>query len=396
MAMTRREMLLGSGVAAFAIGAGHQAFAQISDPLKIGWMVTLTGPASAPGIGFDRGVRYAVDQLNAAGGVKGRKIELITRDTQGDPTKAVNTAQELISQQKVNILLGPTNSGEALATTPIFTRFKMVSLTGGAVDELIDPVKYPYAFRTAPYGKQWDEAVRTYCKTVLKPKKVAVIGDTTGYGVASVAQTVAGFKADGTDVAYSATIDATQADVTPDLLRMKDAGAEVIVVWTTSNGLQARILNARASQNWNVPVAGHPTLGSGEVRRLLDRPENWDDVYVVGFKSCTRDATGALPARTQQFIDQAHGKIELSDTLLFLVLISVDQVNLFAKAVADTGSTSGPTIADYFNHLKGFQGVFGDYSFSPQDHNGYATDQVVLCLANSGREGVMKRAPGYT
>src|SRR4029079_10443092 len=119
MAISRRDVLLGTavarGVAAFSSPA--PGIAQC-EPVKIGCLAAMTGPSSAPTIGFNRGGNFAVDAINAGGGVKGRKIELCMRDTQGDPTKAVNATQELISQAKVHAIWGPLNSGEALATTP--------------------------------------------------------------------------------------------------------------------------------------------------------------------------------------------------------------------------------------------------------------------------------------
>jgi ABC-type branched-subunit amino acid transport system substrate-binding protein len=94
MAISRRDVLLGS---AGAVGAATFSFPKPaiaqSEPIKIGWLAAMTGPSSAPTIGFNRGVLFAVDAINSAGGVKGRKIEIITRDTQGDPTKAVNATQ---------------------------------------------------------------------------------------------------------------------------------------------------------------------------------------------------------------------------------------------------------------------------------------------------------------
>src|ERR1700733_15117410 len=209
------------GAAPFA----RPALAQ-SSPILIGWLAALTGPSSAPAIGFDRGVKFATDEINTAGGVKGRKIEVITRDTQGDPTKAVNATQEMISQLKVHGIWGPLNSGEALATTPIMARAKMPDLHPCVVESLIDPVKFPNAFRMAPSNSQWDDAVRNYCLKVLKVKKVAVIGDTTGYGTTAVGASVAAFKKDGAEVVYQANIDATQPDMTPDMLRAKNAGTE--------------------------------------------------------------------------------------------------------------------------------------------------------------------------
>ena len=156
-----------------------------TEPIKVGWLVALTGPNSSPGIGFDRGIKYAADEINKAGGMKGRKIEVITRDTQGDPTKAVNAALELINKEKVEFTIGPTNSGEGLATTPVIARSKIPSLVYGVVDTLIDPQKYPYAFRVLPSNQQWTEAVHNYALNILKKKKVGIIGDATGYGTAT-------------------------------------------------------------------------------------------------------------------------------------------------------------------------------------------------------------------
>ena len=79
--------------------------------MRIGWLAALTGPSSAPAIGFNRGVLFAAEAINAAGGVKGRKIEIVTRDTQGDPTKAVNATQEMISSAKCPCGLGADQFG---------------------------------------------------------------------------------------------------------------------------------------------------------------------------------------------------------------------------------------------------------------------------------------------
>ena len=98
---------------ALAIAFAALPFATLAQtsapPIKIGWLVALTGPNSSPGIGFDRGIKYAVDEINQSGGVKGRKMEVVTRDTQGDPTKAVNAALELMNKEKVDFMIGPTN-----------------------------------------------------------------------------------------------------------------------------------------------------------------------------------------------------------------------------------------------------------------------------------------------
>ncbi len=395
MLITRRGAMLAS--AATLLGAApfaRPALAQ-SGPILIGWLAALTGPSSAPAIGFDRGVKFAVEEINAGGGVKGRRIEIVTRDTQGDPTKAVNATQDMISRQKVNAIWGPTNSGEALATTAVMARAKMPNIHPCVVDSLIDPAKYPNAFRVAPSNGQWDDAVRNYCENVLKVTDVAVIGDTTGYGTSAVAASVAAFKKEGANVTYQTQIDATQPDVTPDMLRMKNAGAKVIVVWSVSTGMEARLMNVRATLGWDVPIVGHPALGSGDVRQLLEKASNWEKVYMIGYASCSYDANGKLPPRTAAFVARLAGKVALDDTSLWWVASGYDAVKLVAEAVDATGSTASDAIIGYWNSLRAYPGIFGAYTWTPEQHNGYPTSEVVMSQANSQKDGAFKLAPGY-
>ncbi len=389
MQIDRRGLLAGAA----ALGLARPSFAQSSEPIRIGWLASLTGAASAPAVGFDRGVQFATAAINAAGGVKGRMIEVVTRDTQGDPTKAVNATQDLISRAKVNAVWGPTNSGESLAVTPILARAKMPNIHPCVVDSLIDPAKYPNAFRIAPSNGQWDDAVRNYTMKTLGVKDVAVFGDTTGYGTTAVAASVAAFGKDGARVAYQAQIDSTQPDVSPDMLRAQQAGAKAIIVWTVAVGMLSRLMNARASMGWDVPILGHPSLGSGEIRGLLDKPSNWNKVYMAGYRSCSFDAAGKLPERSQAFVSSLAGKVNLSDTLLWWVACGNDAVHLIASAVEATGESTSAAIIGDWDKTKGYPGVFGDYSFTPTQHNGYPQDGVVMSEANTQKDGAFTLAP---
>ncbi len=395
MPFTRRKLILGASTLLAAPAIIRSARAD-AETIRFGWLTTMTGPLSAPGIGFDRGVRWAVEQINNAGGVHGRKLELITRDTQGDPTKAVNAVQELINRVKVHSVFGPTNSGEALATTPILARAKIPTLTAGVVDSLIDPVKFPNAFRVAASNTQWDDAVRNYTLKIVKGTKIAITADATGYGTSAVNASLASFKKEGAEIVFDSVIDATQADVMPDMLRMRNAGADVIVSWTVSAGMAARQMNARASMGWDIPIVGHPALGTGDIARLLDKPSNWEKVYMIGYRSSSYDAAGKLPPRAQALVDKVKGKIQLDDTLLWWVLSGVDGVNLIADAVRETkGDSSSAAIIGYLNGLQGYPGVFGTYRFSPDQHNGFPPEEVVMQQASKRRDGAFDLAPGY-
>jgi branched-chain amino acid transport system substrate-binding protein len=397
MSLTRRGFALASA-GTLVSGLVRPAWAA-AEPIRIGFLAPLTGAASGPTrLGFQPGVQLAVDDINAAGGVLGRKIHLITRDTQSDPTKAVNAAQELIASQKVHVMVGPMNSGETLAATPILARAKMPDFHPCFVDSLIDPVKYPYAFRVNSRSGQLDDAVRAYVLNVAKIRDVAVIGDTTGYGTSAVVSCVAGFKAAGANVLYQSQVDATQPNVKPDLLRAQAAGAKFVILWSVSAELLARMMNERAQIDWDVPFTGHPSLGSGEVHNLLDKPSNWEKVYTLGFRSCAYNSAGKLPPRTEAFVKRLHGKkVDLSNTVLYYILNGYDLIALPMAAVKGAGGTDPAAIIKYVNTLEaGWPGLSATYKFSPTQHNGLPTEEIVMVAANSMRDGAYDLAPGYS
>ena len=270
MTISRRQVLAGSAVGAVSLAAGVASPAiAANEPIKVGYLPALTGPSSSTGVGINRGVQLAVEEINNGGGVNGRKIELVSRDTQSDPTKAVNAVAELTQRQKVAMIFGPVNSGEALAATPLIARDKTPMLHPCWVDELIDVKKYPMAFRIAPTNTQVGNGANHYVVDVLKLKKVAVVSDTTGYGTASVNTYVPLLKAKGADVVYTNHIDAANPDLKPELLRMQSAGAQAIMPWSVNAGFLSRICNTRGAMGWDVPIVGQTTLGSGQTKALL-------------------------------------------------------------------------------------------------------------------------------
>jgi branched-chain amino acid transport system substrate-binding protein len=394
MALRRRDLVLAS---AATIGVARPALAQQSEPIRLGWLAALTGPGSSAGIGFDRGLRFGVEEINAAGGVDGRRIEILARDTQGDPTKCVNAVQEMINRLRTHVIWGPVNSGESLAAAPILARARMPNLFPGVVDQLADPAKFPSAFRVAPSSSQWAEAAHRYCLGVLKLPEIAVVGDTTGYGTSAADASEAMLKRDGAKVVGKYLIEAQQTDVTADLTRMRNAGAKVILVWSVNGGLLSRIINTRSQMGWDVPVAGHPVLGSGEVKALLAKPENWEKVYAVGYRNCSFDTEGKLPPRTDEFVRKLQGKVALHDTSLWWLASAYDVAHMVANAVRATGgSTDSARLIAHWEGLGHWPGVFGTYSFSASNRNGFTGSEVVMQLANSNRDGAFTIAPGYS
>src|SRR6202012_151394 len=395
MALTRRQALVSAGAAALASGLAKPAIAA-KEPIRMGYLPALTGPSPSTGIGINRGVQLAVDEINAAGGLDGRQIELITRDTQSEPTKAVNGAAELAKGEKVSVVIGPVNSGESLAVVPLLARSNVPQVHPCWVDTLTDPKKYPMCFRNAPTNQQIGGAANRYVVDVLKRKKVAVISDTTGYGVASVNAYVPMLKEIGAEVVYQGNIDSANPDLKADFLRIQSAGAEAIMPWSVNAGFLSRIINTRGQMAWDVPIVGQTTLGSGQTRDLLEKPEYWAKVYPNNFRPVCYAPGGKLPDRTLAFLDRLRAaKVEFADTLLWWIAVGYDTPRMVAEAIKNSGSEPEQGGGD-LNKLTGYPGVYGDISYTPDEHNGYPDNEIVMVEANSLKNGAFNLAPGYT
>ena len=397
MRINRRQALAGSAASAAALATGicRPALAN-TEPIRIGYLPALTGPSSSTGIGINRGTELAVKEINAAGGVKGRQLELIVRDTQSDPTKAVNASTELTRRHKAHVIWGPLNSGEALAATPLIARDGVPQMHPCWVDALTDPKKYPLAFRNAPTNQQIGGAANHYVVSILKAKKVAVVSDTTGYGTASLNAYVPMLKTVGAEVVYEGSIEASNPDVKPEMLRMQSGGAQAIMPWSVNAGFLSRLINTRAEMNWDVPIVGQTTLGSGQTKALLKKAEYWEKVYPNNFRNCSYNASGQLPPRTVEFVERIRkAGIEMSDTLLWWIALGYDGPRLIADAVKEVG-TEPEAIAGYWNKTSGWPGVYGTITWTPDLHDGFQNNEIIMCQANSLKDGAFTLAPGYT
>ena len=157
------------------------------------------------------------------------------------------------------------------------------------------------------------------------------------------------------------------------------------------------MFNTRAAMSWDVPFVGHPSLASGELAGLVDKPENWKKVYAIGYKSCSYDASGKLPPKSEELVDRlTKGGVALNDTLLWWVAGGIDAIELFAKAVEASGSTDPGGIVAYLNTLNKYPGYFGNYTFTPTQHNGYSTEEIVMSEASTAKNGTFALAPGYS
>ena len=364
--------------------------------IRIGWLSSLTDALSSAAIAENQGVQFAVDEINAAGGINGRKLELITRDTGGEPTKAVNFAKQLAFADKVDVIIGPVNSGESLATVPIVARAGIPNLIIGTIDELTDAQKYPRAFRLINTNRQWIEAANDYALKVLKKKNVAVIGDTSGYGTSSAKTATEMLEKAGVKPVYTVLVDPNKTDLTDEMNKAKAAGADVIMPWSAATGLLARLFNTRGDMGWDVPIIGHPAMMAPPVRPLLNKPEYQRNAFAAGYLSTTYDAKGKLPARTQALVEKIRPKLGKGgeiDFMFWWVALGYDTVKVVEHAIRTAGSTDPAAIEKALENTKDFPGVYAAYTWGRDNRNGFPAHNIVVNVAASFKDGSYAAAP---
>jgi branched-chain amino acid transport system substrate-binding protein len=166
--------------------------------------------------------------------------------------------------------------------------------------------------------------------------------------------------------------------------------------WSVNAGFLSRIINTRGQMEWDVPIVGQTTLGSGQTQALLEKPQYWAKVYPNNFRTVCYTQDGKLPERTVAFLERVKSaKIDMGDTLLWWIALGYDSPRLIAEAMKNAG-TEPAQVVGYLNKLKNFPGVYGDMSFTPDRHDGYPDDEIVMVEANSLKEGAFNLAPGYS
>lgn len=231
--MAPRQTGMALAVAAALIASAGGVSAQ---DIKIGYSGALSGPASFTGLDIKRGAEIAVEEINAKGGVKGRKLVLVSRDDEHNPVRTVAQYRELAEREKVVAMLGATNSASMLAVTPIVNDSLKIPVICPATDATAitenDAAKAGqdnYLFRIGMYGTgQANFIVDTMVKK-FGHSKVGLLNWTGGWGVTGRSELQRRLKENGVTPVADETFDSNDTDMTPQIIKIKNAGAQSIL-----------------------------------------------------------------------------------------------------------------------------------------------------------------------
>jgi branched-chain amino acid transport system substrate-binding protein len=250
--------------------AAAPLFAQ-TEPIRIVGLVELSGTGTTSGTNFDNGVKLAVKEINASGGILGRKIEYTSNDTQSQPNIAKGLAQKAIDD-KAYVVMGPVFSGSIMVSMAETRRAEIPNFTGGEAAAITQQGN-PYIFRTSFTQTAAMPKVARYLKETVKANSVAVIWVNNDFGKGGRDTLYKELEKLGIKVAADISTDPGQVDFSGAVLRAKQANADAVVVYSNEEE-SARALRELRKQGYDKPIVGETVLTSQKVIELAGDAAN--------------------------------------------------------------------------------------------------------------------------
>ncbi len=362
---------------ALLVGAGVQA----AEPIKVGAILAVTGPASFLGGPESRTLTMLVEDVNAKGGINGHKVELFIMDSGANPEKAVSFAKQLIEEKKVLAILGPSTSGETMQIKGIAEEGKTILLSCAAAEVIVNPVA-KWVFKTPQKDSDAIQAIFNQMKS-MKISKIGVLSGNTGFGKAGKGQIEKLAPENGITIVASEVYDKASTDLTAEVTKLKAANVEAIVNWSIVPAQSIVIKNAR-----QIGFAGpiFQSHGFGNIKYVEAAGAAAEGVIFPAGRLLVADV---LPDSNPQKAvlvkyKNDYEKRYKEDASTFGGH-AYDAFMILAKAIEKAGSTDKEKVRDAIESMKGFVGTGGVFDFSAEDHNGLGIDAFELLTVKDGK-----------
>ncbi|MDP9096978.1 MAG: ABC transporter substrate-binding protein [Pseudomonadota bacterium] len=381
MRQTRRYLLAAVAITA-ALASGS---AQAADPIKIGVSGPFTGGSSSMGVSMRDGVKLAIDEINKAGGVLGRPLEGVYRDEEARNEVGVQVAQELINKEKVVADVGFINTGVALASQRFYQEAEIPVInnvaTGTVISTQFSKERANYIFRTSAADAIQAPMIVEEAVTRRNFKKPAILADSTNYGQLGRADLETALTAKGVKPVATEKFNIGDTDMTSQLLRAKEAGADVILTYGIGPEL-AQIANGMAKLGWKVPIVGSWTLSMSS---FIDTAgPNGDGAVMpqtfVQLGNTPKRAAFIKAYQDAYKIDRMPSPVSAAQ--------GYDSIFLLAAAIKQAGSTDGRKIRAALEDLnEKVEGVVTtyDHPFSKTDHEAISSNIPVFGEVRGGK-----------
>ena len=354
---------------AVALPAAFSAHAQ--DSIKIGLVTALSGQSARAGEAITRGLQVAIDELNAAGGVLGRKFELLRRDDEATPAKGVIAARELVHKEKVAVLFGGLDTPVSIAIVPIMNEAKVPFMGPWAAGTPItkNGANPNFVFRVSAVDEIVDKAMLQYAQKNFNAKKPGMILINNPWGESNEKGLKAAMDAKGMTPAGIEKFEGNDVDVVPQLTRLKAAGADTLFL-VGNVGPSAQVVKSLDRMGWKVPIVSHWGPAGGRFTELAG--PSAPSVHFVQTYSFFGNQR-PVGARVLKMLMAKYPDIKGAGDVTPAVGVAnaYDAMHLVALAIKNAGSTDGVKIREGFYKIASYDGLIKSYKspFTPANHD---------------------------
>jgi len=371
-AMTAALALLASALLA------PQALAQ--DTIKVGAILAVTGPASFLGSPEAKTLEMMVADINAKGGIGGKKVVLIIKDSGASSEKAISFAKQLIEEEKVLAIIGPSTSGETMAIKALAEESKTPLLSCAAAEVIVNPIA-SYVFKTPQKDSQ---AVIRIFQQMKKMgiSKIGVLSSNTGFGKAGKDQIEKLAAEYGIQIVVSEVYDSKATDLTAEVTKIKAANVQAIVNWSIEPAQAIVIKNAR-QLGLTIPIFQSHGFGNiGYVKAAGVAAEGV--IFPAGRLLIADQLPASNPQKSVLVSYKNEYEAKFKEDVSTFGGHAYDAMLLFTDAVKKGGTDRAKVRAE-LEGLKGVVGTAGIFNMSPTDHNGLGLDAFEMLTVKDGR-----------
>ena len=385
--MSRRSLCAVSLVLALVLALAATAWTQGRPPVKVALVAAMSGGSALSGEAIKRGLTVAIDEINARGGVLGgSKLELVIRDEEGNPSKGVTAARDVIEREKAVAVFGGLHSPVGLAMLPVFHELKVPYVgTWAAATNITRNGRTPnFMFRVSANDDIVDHFLAKHVVEKLGKKKPGVILENTPWGASNQEGLTKWLGKMGAPAVGYEKFNWGDPDMSPQLLRLKSGGADAIVM--VANAPEgAQVVKSRAKIAWDVPTVSHWGISGGRFPELTgELSESVVFVQTYSFFGKQSEVGERVIAALK-----AKYAIKGPDDILAPVgtANAYDAMHLVALAIDKAGAADGAKVRDALESLGEYKGLIKTYRkpFTAEEHDALTENDYILVTWRGGK-----------
>lgn len=389
-----RRTVLASAIGSAAIATGLlPRTAHADDVVKVGWIKPMTGPLASSFGPLYLAAQIAMDEINAGGGILGRKLVKVEVDDQGSPAQNPIVTRRLV-EEGVKYIVGPIGSSQALASLEISTPAKIISASYATANEMGDGKRFPYHYQ---FNITSSAQVRRFAEflNLHKVKKVGILVEDSAAGASTRDALLKEIPAHGMQIVSDQTFPIKVADMTPFLRKLRSDGVDAIAAHVSNNVDITQMLVGLSRMNWKPLIAGHTGLLFAGTPGAIPDSARYNEIYAANFRRLTYAEGEPPPERVRAFCKKILAS-NVPDSLLGPAATSPFYDFLYALkwAVEHAKSWDTTQVKQALDSGTPIEGLFGRMSFSPFRHSAYDHEVVTMAVSNSMEEPASKEYHG--